>query len=111
MYEDDYSTWKSCGKEGDDENICGDDHICVQHMWAYNDQTEAAQGCWEKAVCSNANGAYYMFDKRIIQWFCSQEQIEAAVGLSTPYGLKAAKAAHFETYADSCIVDGDCGEG
>jgi len=38
---------KTCGADAD----CSPDHICIQHMWAYNGQHESATGCWHKTVC------------------------------------------------------------
>ena len=40
-YTDD-NEWKSCATDTD----CTENHLCLQHMWAYNGQTESGQGCW-----------------------------------------------------------------
>jgi len=82
-------------------------------MWAYNGQTEAGEGCWDRFVCSGDNGSqgsWLMFDERQIQWFCSDDQMRGAAmaGNEAPFGLAAADAPHFDAWADSCTSDADC---
>ena len=59
---------------------------CLQHMWKYNEQHEAAKGCWDISLCNNANGnsSYTMFDDRKIQWFCTDDQKKLAVTNTSP---------------------------
>ena len=61
-------SWSSCAADSD----CSSGHYCLQHMWAYNDQTDSGKGCWREEVCAG-NGSYNMFGERTIQWFCSEE--------------------------------------
>jgi hypothetical protein len=68
--------------------------MCIDHMWAYNGQTESGTGCWEDAVCSAP--AFLMFDERKIQWFCSEDQKTAAAGLDAPFGLTAVNTPHWD---------------
>ena len=76
-------------------------------MWAYNGQTESGQGCWNEAVCAG-NGAYDMFDGRKLQYFCNDEQTNAAAQMSAPFELQAASAKHFDKFEPGCMVDEDC---
>ena len=71
---------KVCQKQTD---CAGVDMVCIDHRWEYNDQWEAATGCWHKSVCSNkyGNQSFTMFDDRKIQWFCSDEAKAKALGV------------------------------
>ena len=97
------NAWPSCETTED----CTEGTVCVDHMWAYNGQTESGRGCWAAAVCKG-NGAYDMFDGRKLQYFCSQDEKDAAASMSAPFGLTAASAAHFDTFEVACAADADC---
>jgi len=94
--------WKSCTADSD----CEADHFCLDHMWAYNGQTESGTGCWTSAVCSG-NASFDMFDGRKLQFFCSEEQTTAAAAMSAPWGLTPIEKA-FSTFEVACESDADC---
>ena len=54
-----------------------------------------------------------MFDERMIQWFCSDEQKEWASmsDYDAPYGLTRADEPHFDEYEWSCNDHDDCAPG
>ena len=78
-------------------------------MWAYGEQTESGRGCWEEAVCGSES--FWMFDGRMIQFFCDSYSRAAANGLAAPYGLTIAEEPHFEEFVPGCIYDTDCPAG
>ena len=55
-------------------------------MWSYNNQIENGQGCVKKGVCKG-NGTWLMFEERIIQFFCREEQFAENVDSPTEFNL------------------------
>ena len=103
QYSGNRTEWPSCGSNND----CRGGHVCADHMWSYNGQTESARGCWEFAVCSGT-GSYNMFDGRKIQWWCDSYSTHAADGLDAPYGLERSETAHWGNFEAGCVDDTGC---
>jgi hypothetical protein len=102
-YPSDRTLWPTCGSNSD----CDSGHVCANHMWEYNGQSESARGCWEFAVCSDT-GSYNMFDGRKIQWFCDSYSTHAADGLEAPYGLERSDSAHWDSFQSGCVDNTQC---
>ena len=51
--------WPTCG--GDDSQ-CADGYLCLKHMWTYDGEHSAEEGCWDPAVCSGT-GAWWFYDE------------------------------------------------
>lgn len=66
------------------DNDCQLDHYCLDNKWEYNDQVDTMRGCWKRSVCMGT-GAYSMFEERIIQWWCTDEQLEANKDMPVPF--------------------------
>ena len=60
--------WKTCKTDFD----CEPRHLCLDHMWGYNSQSESGRGCWRENVCAGS-GAWDMQDGRNLQFFCSDK--------------------------------------
>ena len=89
------------------DSECDADHYCLNHMWAYNGQTESGTGCWDAAVCSGS-GAFDMFDGRTLQFFCNEDQFTASVSMDTPFLLTPMPMAPIAEFKVACHTDDDC---
>lgn len=77
-------------------------------MWEYNQQNESAKGCWHKSIC--AEQSYWMFDGRMIQFFCDEEaygKIGDDFG-TLAYPIWPAEEQHWEFWEPACNFHDEC---
>ena len=80
---------------------CPADHYCLEHMWSYNHQIESGQGCVKKGVCAG-NGTWLMFEERILQFFCSEEQFAENENSPPEFNLEPLPATVWDEYRTVC---------
>jgi len=97
--------WPSCVTDGD----CDEDHYCLEHMWTYNGQTETGKGCWRRNVCTGT-GTYQMFEERIQQYMCTEEQFADNLDTQPPqnWNLDPLPEKYWNEYEPACKTDADC---
>ena len=95
---------RQCRGDGD----CDADFYCLNHMWTYHEETETGRGCWKRNVCTGT-GTYQMFEERVQQYFCSEEQFAENLDTEPPqdWNLVPLPEKHWDEYKPACEVDSD----
>ena len=67
------------------------------------------RGCWKRSVCMGT-GAFTMFEERIIQWWCTDEQLEANKDMAVPFSglVPLEEKAYTGEWERACAQDSDC---
>ena len=86
---------------------CETDHYCLRHMWSYNNQIESGEGCVKKGVCAG-NGTWLMFEERMLQFFCTEEQFAENADAPQEFDLEPLPATVWDDFRVICEKDADC---